>query len=502
MTRMLLRSGKDPFTPVTAEATLDQDVFNSNSGNYLFQHAIWKSLQTPDTEIVSNGTLSEREPPGPDDANRINDEFDHFVIPLANAFRPEFSKRLEKLTSLIEGLNIPVTVIGVGAQAGVELKTEALDEMSDVVRAFVGAVLDRSASIGVRGDFTKNYLTGLGFADDAVDVIGCPSLFLHGPDLRIDKDRAGINAQSKVALNLTPEVPGIGAFATQQAAAHPNLTYIGQDANDLRLMLWGVPFPHVTDQLAPVHSKHPLYLEDRMRLFLDGWTWFDFLASCDFTYGTRFHGNVAALLARRPAMLLAHDSRTLELAEYHQMPHRVVPEFADPIDAVALYDEADFSQFNAELPRGFERYRSFLERNELANIWQPGHENPQFAVRVSQTAFPPAVKTLCAPGAAELVSRLQWMYDSQIFDSTLHQNAYQHPFAHPPRRDPATRLYKIEQSTKDKLAANRAELNELRNRLQKLENRTVKRFVQRGFGRLKRSVQPKPKELPEGKSDG
>src|SRR5674476_250136 len=34
MTRILLRSGKDPFTPVVAEATLQQDVFNSNSGNY------------------------------------------------------------------------------------------------------------------------------------------------------------------------------------------------------------------------------------------------------------------------------------------------------------------------------------------------------------------------------------------------------------------------------------------------------------------------------------
>ncbi len=135
------------------------------------------------------------------------------------------------------------------------------------------------------------------------------------------------SADSPLALNLTPEVPGIGAFATAQAERHPNLTYIGQDAHDLRMLLWGTPFPHVHDPLVPVHLDHPLYQSDRIRLFLDTWTWYDFLATQDFAYGTRFHGNVAALLGRTPALLLAHDSRTLELAEYHRMPYTLMPEF-------------------------------------------------------------------------------------------------------------------------------------------------------------------------------
>jgi len=493
MTRMLLRSGKDPFTPVVAEATLTQDVFNSNSGNYLFQHAIWKSLLTAGTEIVANGTLSERELPDEGDAKRINDGFDQFVIPLANAFRPDFAHRLENLTRLIENLTIPVTVIGVGAQAGVGLATEELDEMADVVRAFVGAVLERSASIGVRGEFTKKYLMGLGFPDDTVDIIGCPSLFLHGHDLRIDKDPTGINAESKLALNLTPEVPGIGAFALQQAAAYPNLTYIGQDGNDLRLMIWGIPFPHVTDPQVPVHMLHPLYQADRMRLFLDMWTWLDFLADRDFTYGTRFHGNVAALLARRPAMLLAHDSRTLELAEYHQMPHRVVPEFTDPIDAVALYDEVDFSAFNAELPRGFDRYLAFLEKNDLGHIWQPGNENPEFAERLAKAELPPAVKTLCSTDGTELAARLQWLRNGQVFDGKRHKQAYGYPFPYPPRRDPATRLYKAEQATKK-------EIGELRARIRKLEGRTFKGLARRALNHIRAGA--RPKELPAAKSDG
>ncbi|WP_410089573.1 polysaccharide pyruvyl transferase family protein, partial [Streptomyces sp. gb1(2016)] len=46
------------------------------------------------------------------------------------------------------------------------------------VREFVTEVLNRSASIGVRGEFTEQYLKNMGFRD--VEVIGCPSMFMNG----------------------------------------------------------------------------------------------------------------------------------------------------------------------------------------------------------------------------------------------------------------------------------------------------------------------------------
>jgi hypothetical protein len=498
MTRMLLRSGKDPFTPVVAESTLTQDVFNSNSGNYLFQHAIWKSLATPGTEIVSNGTLSERRSPEPGDAARINDQFDSFVIPLANAFRPDFAKRLEKLTELIKDLTVPVTVIGVGAQAGVAMSTEALSVVNDTVKAFVGAVLDRSASIGVRGEFTRKYLAELGFPESSIDIIGCPSLFLHGPDLSIEKRVPAIAADSRLALNLTPEVPGIGAFATTQAARHPNLTYIGQDAHDLRLLLWGVPFPHVDDDLTPTHMGHPLYQSDRYRLFLDTWTWYDFLATQDFAYGTRFHGNVAALLARTPAMLLAHDSRTLELATYHEMPHRIVSEFTEDIHAAELYDNVDLSAFNKAQPDRFERYVAFLQRNGLEHIWQDGNANPSFDAQVAAASFPPAVKTLVSGDGTEIASRLQWLRDGIPFDGEQHKQAYKSPYAHPPRLDAGTRLRLTEKTASEKLAAQKREIADLEARLLRLEKRTLSGLITRAGRLAKRKLGSKRPALPKG----
>ena len=60
--------------------------------------------------------------------------------------------------------------------------------MAGVVRDFVAAVLDRGPSIGVRGELTADFLRRLGSRD--VEVIGCPSMFFHGPRLDVAKRTA------------------------------------------------------------------------------------------------------------------------------------------------------------------------------------------------------------------------------------------------------------------------------------------------------------------------
>ena len=102
MTRILIRAGRDPFVPVGGEATLTQDVFNTNVGNYLFSHSVQRALMVPGTEIVPDSTLAEPRPAKAEAVARVNEEFDAYVVPLANAFRPDFAPRLANLTSLIE----------------------------------------------------------------------------------------------------------------------------------------------------------------------------------------------------------------------------------------------------------------------------------------------------------------------------------------------------------------------------------------------------------------
>lgn len=485
MARILIRAGKDPFTAVVPETTLTQDVFNSNSGNFLFQHSVWKALDVDDHELVANATLSERRPASAEDAARIDEEFDRFVIPMANSFRPDFADKLENLTTLIERLTIPTTVVGIGAQAPADRSFEALAEVDDVTRRFVAAVLDRSASIGVRGEFTRDYLVRLGFPADAIDVIGCPSLFLHGPDLRVEKKVPRIGPDSGLALNLTPEVPGIGAFAQDQAERHPRLLYIGQDAHDLRLLLWGTSHPHVDDPQAPTHLRHRLYQEDRMRLFVDTWTWYDFLAEQDFAYGTRFHGNVAALLAGTPALLLAHDSRTLELAEYHRMPHRVQPRFDEPIRAEDLYEQTDLSEFNAALPERFATYTAFLERNDLTHRWQEGRDGSRFDERLAAATFPDAVHTLAAGDLSEIASRLDWLRHAMVIDMTRHPRRFEYPFNVPEYQGAGSRHARIQDQRGARLAAQQQLVEQMDIRLRRLERTTLSGLLILGLRKLR-----------------
>lgn len=492
---MLIRSGKDPFSAVSAEATLAQNLIHTNVGNYLFTNAVHRALSTAGTEIVSNGTLSDLRAPQPGDAERINDQFDRFVVPLANAFRPAFEKYLVHLTALIARLNIPVTVVGVGAQAGLDLDAGPLTAMSDTVRAFVTAVLDRSTSIGVRGEFTKSYLVDLGFPADSIDVIGCPSLFTYGGSLRVYRTKDEIGPDSLLALNLSPGVPDIGPFSQRHAHAYPELVYVGQDREDLDLLLYGTSLPGHQDPTTPTHMDHSLYREDRMRMFLDGWTWIDFLATRDFVFGTRFHGNVAALLAGVPAMLLTHDSRTAELAEYHGIPHRPMADVvAKKTDARELYAAADFTAFNALIPMRFMTYRDFLDRNDLPHIFSNAQDGAGFDARVSATTFPGPVKTLSTLGRTEIAARLRWLRDGLRFDSRTHPAAYVHPFPHPPRRDPGAREREaaaLARRNSEKLVAVRrriskqkADIERLQRRLSRLEGRTLRGRL----GRVKRRL--------------
>lgn len=488
MPRLLIRSGKSPFTAVAPETTLTQDVFNSNSGNFLFQHSVWKSLSIDGADLVSNSTLTERREANRRDAALVNDEFDHFVIPMANSFRPDFIDKLDRLSGFVEQLTIPATVVGIGAQAPVGGGFEALDGIRDQVRRFVRAVLERSASIGVRGEFTRGYLRHLGFPDDAIDVIGCPSLFLHGRDFTVTKKLDRIDADARLALNLTPEVPGIGGFASDQAERHPNLVYIGQDQHDLRLLLWGVRFPHVDDPTVPVHLGHRLYQEDRQLLFVDTWTWYDFLAEHDFVYGTRFHGNVAGLLAGTPSLLLAHDSRTTELAEYHAMPHLVMPSFEARMSAEELYEATDLSAFNDAMPGLFDRYTAFLERNGLAHRWTPGNGTGGFDEQLGAARFPDAVRPLAKADVSQIAARLDWLRHASVIDMTRHPARYEYPFNHPEYRGAGSRHARLAEDRDAKITAQQARIDELSARLERLERRGIGGLWRRAKSRGRRAL--------------
>ena len=395
MKQILLRARKSPFEVVSAEDTLLGNTIADNAGNLVFSVAAQRILETAETTVTADRFLIE-----PRAAGLINERYDAYVIPLANAFRLGYEPILIRLTQLIRRLRIPVVILGVGAQSNVRYETGRLRPIERTVKAFVSAVLERSPAIGVRGELTLDYLNGLGFRD--VEVVGCPSLFIHGDDLAIHKPRPTLDRDARLAINVSPYVRAMGPIVARHVERYPNLTYIPQDLDTLELLLWGPGGAHdgvdPTDP-RPIHLAHPLFRDDKVRFFVDPAPWFQFLSGVDFSFGTRIHGNIAALIAGTPAMVLAHDSRTLELARYFEIPYRLMADVGPDVDAADLYAEADFGPFNRGHAARFAAFTGFLERCGLDHAFRSPAPEPDFATRMAVTPFPPAVTmaSLVAP---------------------------------------------------------------------------------------------------------
>lgn len=393
MARILLRAHKDPFRVVRPRRVLKQNLIGNNVGNLLFSSAGYKLLQTADTE-VEVGLMKG----GKAEAERINATVDHVVIPLANAFRPSYAETLDRMSETIEALTVPVTVLGVGAQLRLDGKVGRLEGVKDSVTRFVRAVLDRSPSIGVRGEFTEAYLRGLGFGD--VEVIGCPSVFLRGPGLRVEKRVAELTPASRISLNLSPYVPGLGPIVERHTARYTNLRYAAQHREALGMLLARRHRSAASasgEPLLPSHHDHPLVRDGRTSFFVDPEPWIRHLAGFDYSFGTRIHGNIAALLAGTPATVLAHDSRTLELVRFYDIPHRTMQQVGPDTDAAELHAEADFTAFNTRHQERFDLLAGFLGAHGLHHVYEPGQDAARFDRRAAATRWPGDVGAMNAP---------------------------------------------------------------------------------------------------------
>ena len=250
-------------------------------------------------------------------------------------------------------------------------------------------MLDRSPSIGVRGELTLDYLAGLGFRD--AEVIGCPSLFLHGDRLRIDKPTPTLASDARVAINVSPYVTAMGPIVRHHVERYPRLTYIPQDIDTLELLLWGGIGERCPGVGAAARSTPRIRCSSRTRCASSsihgrGST---YLREVDFSFGTRIHGNIAALMAGTPAVVLAHDSRTLELARYFDIPHRLIGEVPADVDAADLYAEADFTAFNRRPRRALRHVHGFpVPPRSRARVRARGETDPSFATRLGRDGLP------------------------------------------------------------------------------------------------------------------
>lgn len=335
-----------------------------NTGNYMFTEAVYRTIGGEVREIGFQFDPAE-----------INETCDAVVVPAANWLNP--TSDWSALTDRIRRLKVPVTLLGIGLQAS-DTRLSAV-EVTDSAIGLVRCAAERSAFVSVRGGFTADWLETIGVRN--VVVTGCPSLYMplcrekrHDPDggpvvqsTRFGITEAFVDDVGSGQTRLFALMRELGAYMVYQS-----------EIEEMRVLLGDPHQKGLSD--AQWRCLHRLYriddraelvdvLRTRGRLFFDLAEWTAFVQRRSMVVGSRLHGCIHALNSGVPAALVAHDSRTAEMAEFAALPTMTLPSLLDlaraPVELLAACREA-MPRFERRLRENTRNYRAFLASNGLA----------------------------------------------------------------------------------------------------------------------------------------
>jgi hypothetical protein len=313
-------------------------------------------------------------------AEFVNRRCSHLVVTLANTLRAgeEDGGRYTRFQAMLEKYDKPVVIFGLGIQA----RTTDLDEITlhpDAI-ALMRYLGKRCAIVGVRGETTRAVFRRLAGVENTF-VTGCPSLFSRPDALerllrRVEAGRSGRLAYSGTKLN----------DATERRILHTAMrhdAFLIEPVNKenhkffLGVVRGEAPDPPkhfnrwIDDSPGAGADALAAYFRSNYRLFRDLAPWYGFNEEMvGFTYGTRFHVNMASVLSGVPALWLTHDARTRELVDLLRLPNMPVSDAAEA-EPDELRAATDYSGFFAQIPRLFQRFNEYLGLSGLPEIRAP-----------------------------------------------------------------------------------------------------------------------------------
>ena len=108
-----------------------------------------------------------------------------------------------------------------------------------------------------------------------------------------------------------------------------------------------------------IHS----FYKDCGRYFYSVNDWIKSLRKDDFSMGSRFHGNIAAILAGIPALMVNVDNRMKGMNDFYKISSIDIKDF-DLEKPLAYYRElADYSKFNQNYAAAYDNFVDYCERN-------------------------------------------------------------------------------------------------------------------------------------------
>lgn len=358
MKAILLITPKDPFEPFKYQCSdgHPMEAVFFNSGNMVFCHALRKLTLARDVTIEcrSFDWLCEH-------VDEANERYERCLMSPANIFGVIFAPYVAKMTQVAQQLKIPLVLVGVGAQCSLDEDVAERKRIAAIAAPLVKSILDKGGALGLRGEYTADLLKWAGFSEEDFALTGCPSLFMNGPEICIEKPELS-HEQLNPIFNGTQF--WLDAGFREKFNQYPRSLFVCQDR--LFQMLYAgesLSLHRLDDLFGGCFSG--LLKESRVNLYGTYLEWEQGIKNRDynFSFGNRVHGNIASLLSGIPAYINAIDSRCCELAEYFHIPYSV--NLSADSNLYELYQEADYSRLNAALPAKFSQMKSFLNQQGI-----------------------------------------------------------------------------------------------------------------------------------------
>lgn len=401
MNRVLVRMGMLPLESLDIDEILRRDLIGNNSGNLIYQNGIYRTLYTNNSAIDIQYVFRNKETDA--DMERINSEYDRVILPLANVFRSNFPIR--PLADFIKRLRIPCVAMGVGLQARTVDAIKNGFSYDGDAKALISALLEKSSMVGLRGEYTAEYLEKLGFIPEKhFTITGCPSMFTWGKALPQPHMRDTLDCDASISINLIERQPhNLNRLMAKTIAEYEKHYLVLQTRSELNMLRYGSKVTRRTlpciggNTFYPHHRNHPEVTQGHAIGFVDAPSWFEYYKDIDFSFGSRIHGNLSAVLNGVPAFVFTTDTRTEELCRYHHVPHMNARSLAKNANIRGIYETAEFESVLHGHEERFRHFVDFLNKNEVNHIYKDTDE-PHNVPYDSQISKAPYYGKICYDG--------------------------------------------------------------------------------------------------------
>lgn len=332
-----------------------------NSGNPYITRSFLKTLGLDTRLCPEQQVRNIWEDPMPD-IEYVNNNYTHCFFTLQDQFQavlPGYIPvgQIARITGFIQALRIPLVAYSVGTNFASQ---DTQRNICASLKPLLSAISDKCASIGVRGEITREALAQTGIHNTA--IIGCPTYFENG---------------SRRTLNKKPLTPSCGILGTglfSTLAPNP-VHFVAQSENlGMKLALSGTLSP---DDIAEFHAAavgYPGYgnaflnslRHNRVHAFHDVDTWKRYITENDIrvAIGTRLHGSILAINCGIPSLCTAGDTRAQETCAYLGIPHRPGACGLD-LNPAEILQSLDVDTLNTRYQETYAHYLMWLEANGL-----------------------------------------------------------------------------------------------------------------------------------------